>query len=204
MVATLYSMLGSGITGKAPYQRVKIFGRNNILSNPDKDEPILIKNDYICKAFYDSKAQGRTTNELANVMLYTYFRWILRPENTRITGIIAEEIHNSVMKAISTYYRKNWEPEKHKCPTYGIINLFKIVRSVTQAALLPTRPGKRLCGSKKGKANKVFLDGLTGSEVLYSSESHIDYSHLLAEWSVYTQETPMVVLLQKEMESDGL
>lgn len=206
MVSTLFSMLGSGITGKAPYQWVKTFGRENILSSPEKDEPLLIKNDYICKAFEESKQLGRTTNELANVMIYTYYRWALRPENTRITGVIAEEIHNRVMKAISTYYRRNWEPSKHKCPTYGIINLFKIIRSTTHAELLPPKPGhQRVFGSHKGKFNRQFVDSLQGSDVLCNSEDHIDYRHPVAEWDTYRHETPFEVLMHKEMEtSDGV
>lgn len=204
MVATLYSMLGSGITGKAPYQWVKTFGRGNILSNPDNDEPLLIKNDYICKAFYASKELGRTTEELANVMIYTYYRWTLRPENTRITGIIAEEIHNRAMKAIATYYKRNWDPSKHKCPTYGIVNLFKIIRSTTQAELLPPKPGQvKVWGSHKGKFQRQFLDNLEGSEVLCNSEEHIDYMHTIAEWDTYRHETPLEVLIYKEMETSN-
>jgi len=203
IASTLYSMLGDAITSKARFQWVKTFGRDNILSGDGDGRSLLVKNSYIVKAFYDSKAQGRTTCELANVMIYTYLQWISRPENQRITGVIAEEIHNRVMRNICVYWKRDWAPEKHKCPVNGIVNLFRLIRSATQADLIPNRDVTKKCHISKIKSKEVraFWEGLEYSTDL-ARQSEAPGNSLL-DWSVYHQETPMEVLIHKES-SDAL
>lgn len=151
---------------RLPFQWIRVFGRKNIISKPENGEPILVSNDYIIKAFYDSKEKQRTTKELANVMLFTYMQWISVKPQTSITGLIAEEIHNKIMHSIATYWRRNWAPEKHKCPIYGIVNLFNLCRNSVQYDYLPALPNKKEKKNGKNLFKRELVDNFESLDIL--------------------------------------
>lgn len=199
--STLLSMLGSAITERPKFQWVKLLGYNNVYWDKSKSDLPLVDRDYICKVFYESQKLQRTTEALANVMLYAYHGWVNKPENTRISGVIAEEIHNRVMQSIATYWKRPWKPEKHKCPIYGILNLFNIVKSYTCSDLLPLKEGARSV-KRKIKENKLILDNTSTYEEsgMVRAEKYGLINNEVFEWSVFHQVTPLDEIIDRELE----
>ena len=190
---TLLGMLGKGITDRTRFQWVKTFGSENIFCGTSPSEPLIIDRDYIANVYYESVSQQRTTEGLANVMLYYYYRWASRPENSCISGAIAEEIHNRAMVSIAKYWNRKWAPEKHKSPAFGIFNLYNIIRRFVQADLLPNENTKY----QKQRMNRWILDNtiLLGD----TTPLQVDAPHSpLSEWDVYHTETPIEILLMRE------
>ena len=214
--STLYSMLGEGVTGKAKFQWIKTFGPGNVFAGKEDGEPLIIDRDFIARAFRDSQAQQRTTEDLANIMIYSYFRWSMKPENAWINGIIAEEIHNRVMLSIAKYWKRRWAPEKHKVPMYGIWNLFNIIKRFVQSDFLPVQ-GVVKSRLAKCKANVALLRSTCCASSLCElgvtekpskgygppmdiANIFIDRSSEISEWNSFNPETPFDVLIFKEME----
>src|SRR5574343_553918 len=212
MESTLLSMLGACITGKAKFHWIKTFGAKNVFAGKEDGEPLIIDRDFICRSFRDSQRQQRTTEDLANIMLYSYFRWSAKPENAWIKGVIAEEIHNRVMLSISKYWKRAWAPEKHKVPMYGIWNLFNIIKRFVQSDFLPS-PNDVKSRLAKCKANVALLQATIPISGLDSAcykvsglDEFITYglfnkSSEVSEWDTFHQETPIEVLMHGEMES---
>lgn len=200
-MSTLLSMLGPGITEKSRFQWVKTFGADNLLPATGKNQPIIIKNDLIVDAFYESKRLGRTSPMLGNIMIHTYFVWACRQE--KIVGFLAEAIHDRAMKAIAYYWKRNWQPEKHKCPIYGLMNQFNLIRSSIFAEHLPARPGR----TKKERPSMIGRRDLIDGQIFgYAYEGGAPapgdpkpyFEHPVFDWDSFHVPTPLEILLKKE------
>ena len=187
-------MLGPGILGRTKFQWIKLFGVDNLLPPTGKDNPVVIKNSYICKAFHASKEQGRTTSELANIMLHTYMIWAQKPMNRRLSGVIAEHIHDRSMRAISLYWRRNWAPEKHKCPIYGILNQFNLIRSSVQCDFLPPREGRK----PMNMAARARREIIESCEYGHPSDIRVFAQHPICEWDYFNQVNALDTMIEME------
>ena len=198
-MSSLYSMLGPGITDRCVFQWVKLIGRENIVSDYSKGQPIVIDRAHIVKSFYDSVSAGRTLPDLANIMLHCYLTWIQEPRQTRITGIIAEVAHDRIMLAISRQHLRKWEPEKHKNPYYGIINLFRITLSSVQCDLLPPLQGRVDARPKKRHAADIVNNWVDlGDNADTMQYKLFDLSHPMLEWDAFHQVDPLDQLIEQE------
>lgn len=197
MSSSLNSMLGEAFTGRSRFQWVKLFGKDNLLPPTGKNSPIIIKNEHICSAFYDSKAKGRTTDHLALIMMHTYLVWCQKPANRRITGFIAETIHDNVMRSISNYWKRPWEPDKHKCPIYGIMNLFNLIRSSVQSDYLPPKEGKPIV-NKKARYHREMVESAMYSFEQGGNTLKVADTHPVYGWSYYHAQDPLSRLINKE------
>ena len=194
-MSSLYSMLGPGITERTKFQWIKMIGKENLLPPTGRNNPLVVEKDHIVRSFHESKEKGRTTPELANIMLLSYLSWIQLPEQQRITGMIAERIHDRVMKAIATHHKRSWAPEKHKCPYYGIINLFNMIKSGAQCDLLPPLPGKPdRC--PKQKADAELVSSWVSPE--FQDATNRDARHPITEWDFFNQLDALEELIEKE------
>ena len=203
-MSSLFSMLGPGITDRNKFQWVKLIGRKNVVSNDDKEEPIVIDREHIIKSFKDSQKAGCTLPALANIMLLSYVSWISEPRQTRITGMIAEAVHDRIMTAIATQYRRKWAPEKHKNPYYGIINLFRMTLNSVQCDLLPPLPGKADVRAKRRHAADIVGTWVKLGEDNTTQTNLLDPVHPLLEWDVFHQVDPLDQLIEQEDRKDEI
>lgn len=191
-------MLGPGITERTKFQWIKIIGRDNLLPSTGRNNPLVVDKEHIVRSFNESKSLGRTTPALANIMLLSYLSWIQMPEQQRITGIIAEKIHDRVMKAISTHFKRAWAPERHKCPYYGIINLFNMIRSNVQCDLLPPLLGKPdRCPKQRADAELVQACTTLGTHGIVR-DAYMDDRHPITEWDFFNPLDALEELIEKE------
>ena len=198
-MSSLYSMLGPGITDRCTFQWVKLIGRENIVSDYSKGRPIVIDRAHIVKSFYDSVSAGRTLPDLANIMLHCYLTWIQEPRQTRVTGIIAEVAHDRIMLAIARQHQRKWEPEKHKNPYYGIINLFRITLSSVQCDLLHPLQGRVDTRKKKRHAADIVNNWVELVDSTAIMQNHLfDRVHPVFEWDAFHQVDPLDQLIEQE------
>jgi hypothetical protein len=209
MDETLITLLGTHITDRAPFQWVKLIGRSNIVSNVEKRELLVIDRAHIVNEFEKSRAKKRTTEGMATILLWYYKQWVISGNRSRISGLIAEEIHNELMRDIAQYWRVKWEPSKHKNPANGIMNFFEMRRRQIQHKYLKrNEQGELMQKGDEGyrpdiakRQGAVMLRTLT--EALGEIETlNSRVKMLLLEWDCLFTPTPEQVLMSKEHDED--
>lgn len=184
----LKDLLGPGFTDRLAWQWVKIIGRKNIVSKVEKGEPIVVSREFIYNEFDRCRELGFVTKEFSNLLIFHYTQWAL--ENYRITGLIAERIHNECMLLIAKYHLLKWEPRKHRNPSNGIFNMFNRIRAQSQSQYLNIDCGKKRLYYEKQRRDET--------ELINDEFSHVYGADLLLDWDCFFIETPEDILMSIE------